>query len=291
MIAQLVGRHIKLFFRDKGAVFFSLLSPLILFALYFFFLGNVQLESLAESVPNVEESTLQAFLYSWVYAGIVMIAAVTTGLAALNIFVRDRASGQFTDFAVSPVSRWKIIVSYLLSTAVIAIGMTTVVYVLGQVHLLALGADAPSLTTILDTVWRYSLVALSFAALSSLAVTFLKSEGAFTSVSIIVGTALGFVAGVYAPIGALSTSVANILNALPFAQGAVLLREPFVADSLAKLSESQPQQLIDGLSDTYGLQAVVGDHAFTTLQLSAILASIAIVAVVLATLRISQKLR
>jgi multidrug/hemolysin transport system permease protein len=96
--------------------------------LYFFFLGNTQLSSLKESLPTVDEHVLGRFLNTWVYAGIVMTTAVTTGLAALGVFVDDRQSGRFTDFAVSPVPRWKVVMSYLLATASIAAIITTIVY-------------------------------------------------------------------------------------------------------------------------------------------------------------------
>lgn len=39
-ITLLTGRNLRVFFRDRAGVFFSLLSALILIALYALFLGN-----------------------------------------------------------------------------------------------------------------------------------------------------------------------------------------------------------------------------------------------------------
>lgn len=291
MIAALTKRHMQVFFRDKGAVFFSLLSPLIIFLLFFLFLGASQLTTLKESLPHIDEDKLSLFLNSWVYAGIVMTTAVTTGLAALGVFVADRESGRFTDFAVSPVPRWKVVMSYLLATASIAAIITTIVYIAAQIYLIMQGAPVPTLEALIQTVGRYLLIVFSFAALSSLMVTFIKSNAAFTSLSVIIGTGIGFMAGIYVPLGIMSTSAANLLNALPFAQSAVLLREPFVAVPLERVGEGQPAQVVEQLTETYGLQAVIDGHVLSSSTIAILLAAIGILALTLATVQISRKLK
>ena len=42
----LTGRNLKLYLRDKGAVFFSLLSMLIVIGLMVFFLGDMSVNSI-----------------------------------------------------------------------------------------------------------------------------------------------------------------------------------------------------------------------------------------------------
>lgn len=291
MIFSLTKRHMRIFFRNRSAVFFSVLSPMILFALYFFFLGNMNLADLKEQLPYIDKGQLQLFLNSWVYAGIVMTVAVTTGLAALGVFVDDRESGRFVDFAVSPVPRWKITVSYLLATVAVSALITTVIYIAAQTYLVVQGAPLPTIETIMQIVGRYLLVAFSFAALSSFLVTFIKSNAVFTSVSIVIGAGIGFVAGIYVPLGVLSASIANSLNALPFAQAAALLREPFVSKSLESIGEGQPAQVVQELTDTYGLNVVVGNHTLETPTIMLLLLAIGMIALVFAVVRISRKLR
>lgn len=281
----------QVFFRDKGAVFFSLLSPLIIFLLFFLFLGASQLASLKESLPQIDESKLSIFLNSWVYAGIVMTTTITTGLAALGVFVTDRESGRFTDFSVSPVPRWKVVVSYLLATVSIATIITTIVYIVAQVHLTMQGAPLPTFETVIQIIGLYLLIAFSFAALSSLVITFIKSNAAFTSLSVIVGTGIGFMAGIYVPLGIMSTEIANALNALPFAQAAALLREPFVAVPLERIGEGQPASVVEKLTETYGLQVVIDGHVLATSTIVLTLSIIGIVALLLATMQISRKLK
>ena len=48
----LVKRNIKLFFKDKGMFFTSLITPAILLVLYITFLGGVYEESFTASLPD-----------------------------------------------------------------------------------------------------------------------------------------------------------------------------------------------------------------------------------------------
>lgn len=290
MTLSLAKRHLQVFFRDRGAVFFSLLSPLILFLLYFLFLGNTTMVSLENAAAGVSKEKLSLFLDSWVYAGIVMTAAVTTGLAALGVFVSDRESGRFSDFAVSPIPRWKVVLSYLLSTMTVSLIMTTIVYIVAQAHLSIQSGSLPALSEVAQVVGCYALIAFSFGAVSSLVVTFLKSDAAFSAVSIIVGTGIGFLAGIYVPIGVLSSGVASTLNALPFAQSAYLMRDAMASRPLVEVGVGQPEELVGAISETYGLELAIGDTSLSVAMVVAILLAIGLVALVLAVVQISRKL-
>ena len=48
----LIKRNIKLFFKDKGMFFTSLITPAILLVLYVTFLGNVYRDSFTSNLPN-----------------------------------------------------------------------------------------------------------------------------------------------------------------------------------------------------------------------------------------------
>ena len=50
-IGILIKRNIKLFFKDKGMFFTSLITPAILLVLYATFLGNVYKDSFLSAMP------------------------------------------------------------------------------------------------------------------------------------------------------------------------------------------------------------------------------------------------
>jgi hypothetical protein len=64
VVAAIVVRNLRLFFRDRLNAFFSLLGAIILFALYTLFLGNLQTGRLEDSFPNAEPRKVTAFVDS-----------------------------------------------------------------------------------------------------------------------------------------------------------------------------------------------------------------------------------
>ena len=86
MLLCMVSRNLKIFLKDKANIFFSLLCPLIVLALYVLFLGKVQVDNLnaalAETGVSGAESAVQAFCDSWMLAGELSSACITVPLCA-----------------------------------------------------------------------------------------------------------------------------------------------------------------------------------------------------------------
>jgi multidrug/hemolysin transport system permease protein len=266
IILLLVGRNLRLFFRDHMAVFFALLSPLILLLLYTFFLGNQQVQNIQNNLPNASSAAIHDFLYSWLFAGIISIASLTTGLVALGVFVRDRESDRFQDFLVAPLGRTQMILGYLLAAFGVSALMSTILFVLSQAFIVLDGGRLLSGLYAVEAYGAILLLCLTFAALSSFVVTLIKSYGAFSAFNTILGTAVGFLSGAYIMADALPASVLNFMNILPFAQGAALLRQPFTHDSLRILAENRPSVLID-MERNFSIKLAVAGHPLHTITI------------------------
>jgi len=289
-ISILTGRNLRLFFRDRAGVFFSLLSALILIALYALFLGNLQVDNLTERFPNAESGDIHWFVNAWMFAGITMITTLTTALAALAVFVDDRASGRFSDFLVSPIRRVELILGYLLSSFVISLAMTLAILIVGQVYLLTQGDSMMTASEAGETLGYVALSSLAFAALSSFVVTFLRSSGAFAALSTVVGTVIGFLAGAYIPVGTLPDGIVNVMNALPFAQSAMLIREPMTAQALSALAGDEGPA-VDAVKTFYGISASVGDFEVTPGFAVGVLVAVFVVFVALGARQLARRIR
>lgn len=289
-IAILTGRNLRLFFRDRAGVFFSLLSALILIALYALFLGNLQVDNLTERFPNAQSSDIHWFVNAWVFAGITMITTLTTALAALTVFVDDRASGRFSDYLVSPIRRVELILGYLLSSFLISLTMTLIVLVVGQVYLLTQGSPMMTVSEAAQTLGYVVLSSLAFAALSSFVVTFLRSSGAFAALSTVVGTVIGFLAGAYIPVGTLPDAIVNGINALPFAQSAMLIRTPMTAQALSALAGDEGPA-VDAVKEFYGVSAHVGEFEVTPGFAIVVLVAVFVVFASLGARQLSRRIR
>ena len=61
-LITLIGRNRKLFFRDKGMLFSSLITPIILIVLYATFLAKVYKDSFTTNLPVVVDISEIVFL-------------------------------------------------------------------------------------------------------------------------------------------------------------------------------------------------------------------------------------
>ena len=78
----LTGRHLKVYLRDRSAVFFSLLSAFIIIGLMAFFLGDMNVDAILEIAgPFVAAEELETLanhlVLAWTFAGILSINAVS----------------------------------------------------------------------------------------------------------------------------------------------------------------------------------------------------------------------
>ncbi|TWS28118.1 ABC transporter permease [Tsukamurella conjunctivitidis] len=289
MLFHLTRRNVVVFFRDPAAVFFSLLSPIILFILFSAFLGGVQTDALQKSVPSASADDVDAFVYSWVIANLVMITTATTSLSALVVFVNDRVGNVFRDFLVSPISRLQMILSYLLGAFVVSVALSATVFVLADVYLGVVHAAALPVGAFAQVLTQLIGFCLLFSAIWSLVVTFIGSTGVFTSVATIVGTAGGFLAGAYITVGALPSGVVTFMNLLPLNQAATLMRGPFTRAPLDALVGSS-EQARETVREEYGLIPHIASAPVPEWTIWLLFAGLFIVFVALGAWRIGRRL-
>jgi multidrug/hemolysin transport system permease protein len=289
VVPDIMGRNLRLFFRDRLNVFLSLLGALIVFLLYTLFLSNLQSSSIANAFPQADEAHVRGFVDSWMFAGIVAMTSITTSLGALAVFVEDAATGRFRDFLVSPIRRWQLVLGYLLSTVVVALIMTLLVLAVSLTYLFLVDGVVLGVPEILRTLCWIVLSCVAFAALWAFIVSFVRTTGAFSGLATIVGTVIGFLAGAFIAVGLFPEAVRNVINALPFAQSAMLMRREFTAETLSTLVGGQPEA-IEALSAYYGITAFVGDWEVTVPFVVLVLTGSAVVFTALAAWRIRARI-
>ena len=80
----LIKRNIKLFFKDKGMFFTSLITPGILLILYATFLGNVYRDSFTSGLPdtlNISENIIEGLVGSQLISSILAVSCVTVAFS------------------------------------------------------------------------------------------------------------------------------------------------------------------------------------------------------------------
>ena len=86
----LTGRNIKVYLRDRGAVFFSLLSTVIVICLMMFFLGDMNIAAITDYLAQfpgrdaaADKENAELLVLVWTSAGILSIK--TEAIAPFNI--------------------------------------------------------------------------------------------------------------------------------------------------------------------------------------------------------------
>ncbi len=221
-------RNLRLFFRDKSAVFFSLLASLIVIGLYVLFLGDVWTAGMSE-LDNARQ-----LMDSWVMAGLLAVTSVTTTMGAFGTMVLDRSRKISKDFYSSPVSRKSLAAGYIISSFLIGLVMSLSTLVLAELYIVSEGGSLLSATALIKVLGLLLLSCLSNTSIMFFVTSFFASENAFSTASTIIGTLIGFLTGVYLPIGMLPAPVQWVVKLFPPSHAAALLRRAMMPSPISR---------------------------------------------------------
>lgn len=251
-----MSRNNKVFLRDKVTVFFSLLSVLILIGVYAIFLQKLQVNSIEQYVPVTP--VIEVMVSEWMVAGLLSIIAMTTTLATFGIYIKDIESKKTADFLVTDASRFKIQLSYVISSLIIGFIMTFIGFICCEVFLITIGGTFLSAMAMMKVIGILILAVLMSSMINLFIVLFVNTETAYSTVNTIIGTVLGFLCGIYVPMAALPNSVQSVIHFFPVSHITVLLRNAFMSESIDKVFAGNAEYA-ESYMLNYGVVYKIGD--------------------------------
>ena len=278
-------RNLRVFFKDKSSVFFSLLAVFIIIGLYALFLGDVWLNSL-EGTGMIG---VRYLMDSWIMAGLLAVTSVTTTMGAYGILVEDRAKKIDKDFRASPVSRRSIVGGYIANAILVGIVMSLITVVLAEIYIVAGGGQLMSFPTLCRVLLLIVLATLTNSSMVLFLVSFFKSVNAFATASTVLGTLIGFLTGIYLPIGNLPEGVQWVVKLFPVSHAAVLFRQVMMAKPLAASFEGAPAQSLEEFEEMMGITFFFGQTEVAPWMSVLILLGTGAVFFALALLQLSRK--
>ena len=239
----IIKRNMKLYFRDKAALFFSMLSIVIIIALFALFLGQGNWGS-----TEIRDS--------WLMAGVLAVASLTTSIGSFEVIISDRINKIAKGFYASPVKRSHITAAYIISPFIAGVMMTTLTAIGFGTYIVATGGDLPGAVGIIQLMGLILLSNFVGTAILGFFISFIKSTGAWNTIGTIIGTLAGFLMGVYMPIGNLPNAVQTIMAMFPPFHSAMLFRQilmekPLEAAYLATSGEIDPGEISEILGATF----------------------------------------
>lgn len=261
LLIRLVKRNILVYLRDRSNVFFSLLSMLIIIGLMVVFLGKMNADNVVELLKqyggardtSADRNNAEQLVMLWTLAGIVVVNSVTITLSMVGIMVEDEIQKRLSSFYVSSVNRVVFVMGYVLAAIIMGVIMCCLTVVIGEGYFIVSGAGLLTLTQLVKILLFILLNVFVSSGMVFLILNFVHSQGALSGIGIIIGTLVGFFAGIYLPIGMLPEKVQTVIKCFPLVHGSSFLRDIFTQDILAKTFSNCPQELIDGYKEYMGM--------------------------------------
>ncbi|MBQ7701094.1 MAG: ABC transporter permease [Candidatus Methanomethylophilaceae archaeon] len=261
-VLMLARRNMQCFLRDRASVFFSFMAVLIVIMLYLLFLRNLLIESmLTGGLDFASDAQVSNLIDAWVLAGILGIVSVTSSAGSLHCMVDDRCSGRDLDFKITPMKPYELATSYILSTSAIGLMMSAITLVIAVIFLLATGCilDASSIVV---TVVLLIPSTLSGSIIIFAHVSFIKSQGAFSGFYTVLSVLIGFLTGIYMPMGNLPAAMQTIGSLMPATHMASLFRQYLTSGSLRDVFGPYDSS---EFREIMGIDLRIGDFTFTPL--------------------------
>jgi multidrug/hemolysin transport system permease protein len=255
---MLIKRIVWLFFRDKANVFFSLLAVFIILGLYVLFLGS-SMEQFLQSQLGFEASNIGVTMASIMLGGMVAVTSVTSCMGALGISIDDKETAA-KDFLTSPAPRSKITAGYLFGSAVVGFIMTLAALGVCLLYIALRGGSLPGIAGL-----GYLLLTLFLSVLCGNAIVyflsiFVKTQNAFSAVSTVIGTLIGFLMGIYIPIGQMPDSIQWVIKCFPMSHAASMFRQILADGELAALFAAAPPEHLENFRHIFGIVFQYGGY-------------------------------
>ena len=234
-------RNLMIFFRDRAAVFFSMLTIIIAISIYAFFTRNLMTAQGSMGAANNLADL-------WAMSGIVSIMPVTTTMGAFAIMISDRYTNVFKDFYTSPISRASLTGGYILCALFIGFLLTVFGFAIVAVIMFALGIEL-AVTNYLLVIGIILLTTLAAASMMLFVVSLIESQRAYSSAATLIGTFVGFLTGVYMPVGLFPDAVRTIVGVFPISHFTSLMRQIFMEEAILTAFAGAPS----GVAEEYKL--------------------------------------
>ncbi len=248
-----VKRNIKLFFKDKGMFFTSLITPAILLVLYSTFLGNVYRDSFTSSLPDalkLSEDIIDGLVGAQLISSILAVSCVTVAFCSNFLMVQDKANGTVRDLRISPVKPAVLSAGYYIATFISTLIICLIAMGICLAYVAVVGWHMSVEDVVLLTADVVLLVFFG-TALSSVINFFLSTQGQISAMGAIISAGYGFICGAYMPISSFGDGLQKAVAFLPSTYGTSLIRNHSMRGVLSEMqNQGVPAEAIQGMRDS-----------------------------------------
>lgn len=276
-------RNLKIYFRDKSNVMFSLLAVFIIIGLYVLFLGDVWTKDLRDFAGARE------LMDNWVMAGVLAVTSFTTTMGMLGSMVKDRELRMNMDFYIAPISRTALTGGYIAGAYIVGLLMTLLAFVAAEIYIVVNGGALLAAEQIVKVLAMILLTTLMNTTFMVFIVSLFKSQSAFSVASTVFGTLIGFVTGIYLPIGMYPEAVQWMIKIFPVSHAAAIFRNLMMEKPMKTAFEGVPEEVAASLKTELGIRYEFGSHVVTQTESLLVIAGCIVLFFILGRLCASKK--
>ena len=274
-LGALIRRNTKLYFKDKGMFFSSLITPVILLVLYVTFLKKVFDDSfrsaLTEAGAVVSDSIINGVVGGQLVSSLLAVSCVTVAFCSNLLMIKDKTSGARHDLTITPVRPAVMAMGYymasLLSTLIVT--LTAAAVCLGDLAWAGWYLTAGDVAALLLDVL---LLTMFGTALSSCINFWLTTDGQASAVGTIVSAGYGFICGAYMPMSNFGEGLQKVLSFLPGTYGTSLLRNHTMGGAFAEMERlGFPDQVVEAIRSSVDCNLFFFGHQVTNGQMYLVL--------------------
>ena len=253
VLATMINRNRKLFFRDKGMFFSSMITPVILIILYATFLAKVFKDSFTSNLPemmSVPEKLINGTVAAQLSAALLAVTCVTVTFCVNLTMVQDKALGVRKDFDIAPVSRPRIYLGYFLSTVLnsLLINGVALLLCLGYIKMMGWYLTAGDIVLLIIDIF---ILVMFGAVFSSLVCYPLTTQGQLSAVGTIVSAFYGFICGAYMPLSNFGEGLQKVMSYLPCTYGTSMLKNHMLKGVFESMkSEGFPAEIVTSIGNS-----------------------------------------
>lgn len=260
-IINLTKRNMKVYLSDKGMLFTSLITPIILLVLYSTFLSNVYKSSFLNFFPkgiSISNKLINSLVSGQLVGSLLSVSCITVAFCSNMLMVQDKVNGNIKDLMITPTSKKTFAISYFLASFLSTLIINFFALFLCLIYI-AYSGWYMNITDVLLINLNVLILTLFGCILSSLVNSFLTTQSQISMVGSLISSMYGFIAGAYMPMSQFSSSLRKVLMYLPTTYGTSLMKSSIMSGTLRELKKILPNSSINSLKESIDIRLIVND--------------------------------
>lgn len=235
-------RNMLVYLKDRQAVIFSMITPIIVFVLYLLFLRGTFIDALENYLDMakgfINENDIDMFANLLLLSGVIGSSVITVSYSSLTTIVSDKQNKIDYDISATPVTRVKIIVCYLIAAFINSFIISAILLTGGLIIVSLLGDAYLSFINVLALYGITLLGSLSATTILMILVILFKTTNSAGAFQGLLCAAVGFIIGAYIPISQFSTPIQTICNLFPGSHITALYRNVLLNGVIENMNSS-----------------------------------------------------